>query len=1140
MADGGKKVAFAVVRKKTPFQKHKEEEEARKKRADEEAAAVYADFVKSFDPSEANKTAFVRGEVIDPNTGRVSTPASGTPPTTTPGKAPLLGGKISVTLNAKPGSPLVAIPKKGIPAPKVSISLTPPATSARKTGGKYVPSFTPPGMAAALGQGEDEGDEAAEEPAPPPKEDKKKASRNIDAFMEELKREQEVREKGGEPMGGPDASKMPPIPHGRFPPRPGSRFDELPPLPPPMMNAGKGILAVPKIPFGIPDSGDPNSTNLYVGNLAPTVDETMLMKEFSPYGDIASVKVMWPRTEEEHRRQRNCGFVAFMDREGATRALIANQGKVLNGHEIRIGWGKGVPVPSKAICLQGGPIPKVFSSVMARPIGGASISEPTAAVNAAPWMQAGVVEEVIAAKAAAEGEGGDRPAAPVYPKVTPPAEPHPEYPDVVVQVPKSERVRAIIDLLAKYVAMDGCALEQVILEQQRRDPEYIFLFDLGSADHAYYRWRLFALCSGDTMDSWREEPFVMVEGGARWIPPKMPEKKEPPPAPTPTVSTPLSKPLSEETKAAKGPGAGASELPPSRLTDEMLDQFEDMLRSLTMDRGDILNAMVWAMDHAAEAAEVAELITDSLTLSETPIPTKVARLFLVSDILHNSGSVAVKHAAAYRREFESRLPEIFESFNELFRSITGRMTLHTLKDHVQRVLRAWSSWFLFSDGFLTGLEATFCRKVAIEAGARAATEGREGGAEAEASAEQVAAELADGALAIGGDKAAELRALPAAELDRRCRHNGLSQAGGKEAKVQRLLHLAEFVAQRDTAPMGAAPGVSSTSNNNARGGGGGGAGPGSTPPSGNATWLRDRTGDAATRDTLATDNAKPGAGGAAVGGKDASASSGNRGAWVSVEDPSANAATEASVTRSRPQSGVWVDCTGGGQAGVVVLNNGAMDAAGGGAGVLGGVAGAQGVPEGRPGSGAGGSKTGGWFAAPIVRGAVASSSVGERQWLGVGMAGIKSPATATTGAPTVASSAMLPPSRWTSDGGQQAGGQEGDRRQKREEEAVALPVSKWSMDDHLEEDRSKRRRSASPTEAAPGALGGLAEYGMHDMDQEVGGAATGGGAGAVEETKEDEERRCVGHDRMGEKNGSWFRARPCGGEALRWWDGAPR
>ena len=89
--------------------------------------------------------------------------------------------------------------------------------------------------------------------------------------------------------------------------------------------------------------------------------------------------------------------------------------------------------------------------------------------------------------------------------------------------------------------------------------------------------------------------------------------------------------------------------------------------------GLLSNLFVWNC-----CLQVVEVLTESLTLKETPIPTKVARLMLVSDILHNS-SAPVKNASAYRTKFEATLPDIMESFNDLYRSVTGRITAEALK-----------------------------------------------------------------------------------------------------------------------------------------------------------------------------------------------------------------------------------------------------------------------------------------------------------------------------------------------------------------------------------------------------------------------------------------------------------------------------
>jgi U2-associated protein SR140 len=55
-----------------------------------------------------------------------------------------------------------------------------------------------------------------------------------------------------------------------------------------------------------------------------------------------------------------------------------------------------------------------------------------------------------------------------------------------------------------------------------------------------------------------------------------------------------------------------------------------------------------------------EILSDSLTLPETPVPTKAARLMLVSDVLHNS-TAQVPNASRYRSLLETALPDIFES-----------------------------------------------------------------------------------------------------------------------------------------------------------------------------------------------------------------------------------------------------------------------------------------------------------------------------------------------------------------------------------------------------------------------------------------------------------------------------------------------
>ncbi|KAL2472397.1 RNA recognition motif (RRM)-containing protein [Abeliophyllum distichum] len=648
-------------RKKTPFQKHREEEEAKKKRAEDEAARLYQEFVESFQVDDTpGSKAFVRGGTINPDEKLKNYSEGG---------------------NSKDEG------------------------SGIKKGSRYVPSFIPPPMAT-------KGKEFEKKKEEKPKEKEKGKSRNIDHFMEELKHEQEMRERRNQ-----DREQWRDTRYGdNSAVTPSSRFDELPDDFDPM---GK---------FGSFDDGDPQTTNLYVGNLSPQVDENFLLRTFGRFGPIASVKIMWPRTEEERRRQRNCGFVAFMNRADAQAAKDEMQGIVVYEYELKIGWGKSVSLPSQALPAP----PPGHMAIRSKEGATVILSGPSGPpVTSVPGQNSELVLT-------------------------------PNVPDINVVVPDDNHLQHVIDSMA------------------------LFLFELGSKEHTYYVWRLYSFAQGDTLQRWRTEPFIMITGSGRWIPPPLPTAKI----------------QEHEKEAGSTYAAGKSrrvEVERS-LTDAQRDEFEDMLRSLTLERSQIKEAMGFTLDNADAAGEVVEVLTESLTLKETPIPTKVARLMLVSDILHNS-SAPVRNASAYRTKFEATLPDIMESFNDLYRSITGRMSAEALKERVLKVLQVWADWFLFSDAYVNGLRATFLRSGnsgvipfhsicgdAPELERKTSSEDNGDGGE---KIKQ------DAALAIGkGAAMRELLNLPLSELERRCRHNGLSLVGGREMMVARLLYLEEAEKQK--------------------------------------------------------------------------------------------------------------------------------------------------------------------------------------------------------------------------------------------------------------------------------------------------------------------------------------------------------
>lgn len=77
------------------------------------------------------------------------------------------------------------------------------------------------------------------------------------------------------------------------------------------------------------------------------------------------------------------------------------------------------------------------------------------------------------------------------------------------------------------------------------------------------------------------------------------------------------------------------------------DRLEDLIRHLTPERSKIGDCMVFCIEHADAADEICECIEESMSSTETLISKKIARLYLVSDILHNC-TVKVANASFYR------------------------------------------------------------------------------------------------------------------------------------------------------------------------------------------------------------------------------------------------------------------------------------------------------------------------------------------------------------------------------------------------------------------------------------------------------------------------------------------------------------
>ncbi|RXM35532.1 U2 snRNP-associated SURP motif-containing protein [Acipenser ruthenus] len=340
------------------------------------------------------------------------------------------------------------------------------------------------------------------------------------------------------------------------------------------------------------DLGDPHTTNLYIGSINPKMNEEMLCKEFGKFGPLASVKIMWPRTDEERTRVKNRGFVAFMTRKDAERALQALDGKVVMGFEMKLGWGKAVRIPPHPLYVP----PGVLKLTTPPPPSGLPFN----------------------------------------------AQPRERFRNQDAPKPPITRSKEEFD-------------------------------------------------KGEPPNEWRTADFRMFRGGSIWRPPLLnpylhgeEEVKDEPTSPS-----------QQEEEQKKG-----------QLKAEHRDKLENLLRGLSPRKEDIGDAMVFCLEKAEAAEEVVGCIAESLSILQTPLQKKIARLYLVSDILYNS-CAKVTNASYYRKYFEVKLPQMFDDIGEAYKNIQARLQAEQFKQKVMACFRAWEDWAVYPEPYLIQLQNIF-------------------------------------------------------------------------------------------------------------------------------------------------------------------------------------------------------------------------------------------------------------------------------------------------------------------------------------------------------------------------------------------------------------------------------------------------
>ncbi|KAJ9581860.1 hypothetical protein L9F63_003791, partial [Diploptera punctata] len=446
-------------------------------------------------------------------------------------------------------------------------------------------------------------------------------------------------------------------------------------------NLGIIIFTTEESKYGSYDNGDPTTTNLYLGNLNPKITEQQLVEVFGRYGPLASIKIMWPRSDEEKARGRNCGFVAFMNRKDGERALKCLNGKDVMAYEMKLGWGKAVPMPPHPIYIP----PAMLELTRPPPPSGLPF-------NAQPNKRDKHKVQHM------------RPNDP-YPTDSKEKEDMDKILSqavVKVVIPTERNLLMLIHRMIEFVIREGPMFEAMIMNREINNPMFRFLFENQSPAHVYYRWKLFSLLQGDLQLQWRTLEFRMFKGGSIWKPPPMNPY---------TQGMPEELVEGEEKEPRKGSLSNTNE-----------NRLEDLLRNMTPERLKVAEAMVFCIEHSEAAEEICDCIAESLSYEKSS--STIARLYLISDILHNCG-VKITNASFYRKGLEARLLQIFQDVHAAYMSLESRLKAEGFKQRVMQMFRAWEDWAVYPKDFLIKLQNTFLGLNNMSEGKHVESEGEE-------------------------------------------------------------------------------------------------------------------------------------------------------------------------------------------------------------------------------------------------------------------------------------------------------------------------------------------------------------------------------------------------------------------------------
>ncbi|KAK6348404.1 hypothetical protein TWF718_006200 [Orbilia javanica] len=336
---------------------------------------------------------------------------------------------------------------------------------------------------------------------------------------------------------------------------------------------------------------------------------------------------------------------------------------------------------------------------------------------------------------------------------------------VSVSSPKDLKTLRLIHKTVEAVITHGPEFEALLMAMPSiiSDERYFWLWDNKSAEHVYYRWRLWDVftASGSASDR-KQRSYAgttithIFDNSISWeLPPKKQQKFE--------YVTELKDFIEdEEYHSSSDEDDDAHQAQDSNPNAEDTKTYLGPLRRAklyhlisrvptttgTLRRGDVARVSGFAVEHAYAAEEIVEIMCANVSrpvafssanpdhepssilaeksgnvnvAKEDQTPAKLIALYLISDVLSNSG-LGVRNVWRYRQYFDQRLREgkIFEGLAEVGdKENWGKIRQEKWRRSIQVILSLWENWNIFPQTSHEALRVAFSEPVAPQPAAAA-------------------------------------------------------------------------------------------------------------------------------------------------------------------------------------------------------------------------------------------------------------------------------------------------------------------------------------------------------------------------------------------------------------------------------------